>query len=335
MTPLFFMDFHSFFRYCLLPLGIFITLHGPNTVRGEILDRVMAVVNDDVITLSEINEQGETYFENIKKVTPTESYETALEMARKEVLESLIDIALVSQKAKSLKIKVKDTEVDAALNNMISQSGLSREQFLAKLQSSGHSQTTYKKNLKNQILQSKVVNYDIRSRLVITDKEMQDKYNKQYLQEDVSGGLYLLQIGLSWDKLPGETFEQKKNNGRKRAERVWNLAKNGSDFRMLAKKFSDLPSSVDGGDIGVFKKDEMAKFMQDAILELKAGEISNIIETPSGFQFFKLLSTKEGNSVAFETVKEEIREELYQDKLKESFKKWVKKLRENAYINRL
>jgi peptidyl-prolyl cis-trans isomerase SurA len=107
---------------------------------------------------------------------------------------------------------------------------------------------------------------------------------------------------------------------------------------MLAEKFSELPSASDGGDIGFFALDEMAPAMRDAVRELKPDGISEITETPSGFQFFKLLSGEENAIVvtaAYETVKEEIGEKIFEEKLKTAYAEWVKKLKEDAYIERL
>ena len=119
---------------------------------------------------------------------------------------------------------------------------------------------------------------------------------------------------------------------------MYQLAKSGEDFKSLAEKFSDLPSASDGGDIGVFTLDEMAPFMRDAVAELHPGQLSQIVETPAGFQFFKLLTMQDEAAVetaAFDAVKEEIREKLFEEKLKVAYTNWVKKLKEEAYIQKL
>jgi peptidyl-prolyl cis-trans isomerase SurA len=96
-----------------------------------------------------------------------------------------------------------------------------------------------------------------------------------------------------------------------------------------------LPSAADGGDIGLFKKDEMAAYMKDVILAMHPGEISPIVEAGNAFQFFKLLSMRDGDIVVkapYETVREEIRDILYRQEMEEQYNIWVKSLREKAYI---
>ena len=109
----------------------------------------------------------------------------------------------------------------------------------------------------------------------------------------------------------------------------------GDDFGELARQHSDLPSASDGGDLGVFQLNEMALFMRDAVRNLKPGKISEIVQTDSDYQFFKLVSSQEGQIVAkvpYASAKEEIREKLYQEEMELRYKSWFQELRDKAYI---
>ncbi len=113
------------------------------------------------------------------------------------------------------------------------------------------------------------------------------------------------------------------------------LAQHGGNFKELARQYSDLPSAKDGGDIGIFQVKEMAPFMRNAIIGLKPGQISKIVETPSGYQFFSILSSQEGQiitKVPYESVKEEIREKLYQQEMQLLYKNWIEGIRDKAYL---
>jgi len=109
----------------------------------------------------------------------------------------------------------------------------------------------------------------------------------------------------------------------------------GQDFKQLARQYSDLPSAVDGGDIGAFQEDEMAEYMRDAVTSLKPGEISPVVESPNGYMLFKLLSSQEGKiitKVPYESVKEEIRNTLYQQEMEKRYDTWLEEIRNQAYI---
>lgn len=309
---------------------------------AQLVDRVVAVVNDDVITMSEVNEEGAGYFRQITEKAPPAQVEDALARAREEVLNNLIDKKLIAHEAEKQQVTVSDEEVQAAVEQLLINNKITREILNTQLAQTGMSYDSYLNSLRNQILQSKLVNYEIRSRIIITDDMILDYYDTHYTKHISEGGYYLMQMGFVW----GESGENQsdpvkyadKMDARKRAERVHALVTGGQDFRMLAQKFSDLPSAADGGDLGVFQKEDMAPYMRDAVLGLKAGSVSEIIETPSGYQFFKLLSSQDGQIVvqaSFDSVKEEIRKKLYEEQLKKQFDEWVTEIKNKAYIDRL
>jgi peptidyl-prolyl cis-trans isomerase SurA len=196
----------------------------------------------------------------------------------------------------------------------------------------------YRQKLRDNILQSKILSVDVRSKIVITDEMILEYYDQHYTARVNEGDFYLLQIGFSTDDTGAANGDSSKERSLKLAKRIHKLARNGQDFKALAKKFSELPSATDGGDIGVFTLDEMAAAMRNAVQNLKPGEISDIVELPSGYQFFKLLSGEDEAIVvtsSFEGSKEEIREKLYEMKMTEAYQTWVKHLKESAYIQKL
>lgn len=301
-----------------------------SNLHADVVDRCVAVVNDDIITLSEVNELGKPLFQRVAEQVPSDQLAEALQQARQTVINKLIEKKLLAQEAKKLHIQVTDKEVDEALARILERNHTSREQFKSELAAMGMDEQRYKEDLRDQILGSKVVNYEVRSKIIIPEEKIIDYYDTHYTEQVGEGGYYILQIGISWDK---EGIS--KQEARKKAERIRNLAVRGGDFKELARKYSDLPSSVDGGDIGVFRKDEMADYMRAAVTALKPGQVSEVVETPVGYQIFKLLSSQEGQiitKVPYKDVKEEIRATLYQQEMQELYKNWMKKMREQAYI---
>ncbi len=192
-----------------------------------------------------------------------------------------------------------------------------------------------RKLIRTQILQSKLIIYNVRSKIVITDDMILDYYDEHYTAKTDKGRFYLLQIGISWGGVAtdADSLERKKQ-----AERIRQMALDGDNFTELAKQYSDLPSKADGGDIGIFSLDDMAPAMREAVGALSPGEVSDIIEMANSYQFFKVLSGDEKAIVvtqSYESVKDEIKEKLYEEKLKESYAEWVKDLKDEAYIQKL
>jgi peptidyl-prolyl cis-trans isomerase SurA len=312
----------------------------PSFSDAELVDRVVAEVNDDVITLSELEKAGESYFKRIRDNAPAREVKIALEKAREEVLASLVDKMLLQQEAAKMSISVSEAEIDMAIDQILARNKATIEDFKKDLAAMHLTEQQYREDLRDQMLQSKLSNFQVRSRIVITEEDIQEYYQKQYTQENQESGYYLLQMGFTWEEkgnlvMPGTIAKQ---DAEKRAEEIRNRVLDGESFKDLAKSFSNLPSAKDGGDIGLIKKDEMARYMRDTVLAMKPGEVSPIVETESGYQFFKLLSVREGDMVIlapYESVRVDIRDLLYQEEIKEQYDIWVKELREKAYIKTL
>lgn len=321
--------------YCCLIIALF-----PSLAEAEIVDRVVAEVNSEVITLSELEEEGQGLFRKIALEVPAQERLRAIEQVRKDILRSMVDRKLIEQEAAQQGIIVTEEDVDAAFNQMLEATRTSRETLLSDLAENGMDEQMYRTNLRSQIYQNRLLNREVRSKIIITEEAILDYYDTSYTKHIPEGGYYLLQLGIDWGETEGEDLDpailaERKLSAMERAERVHKLAVSGSDFRELARKFSDLPSAAEGGDIGVFEEDEMASYMKQAVTGLTPGQVSDIIETPVGFQFFKLLSSKEGGIVTqapYSEVKEDIREILYNQELGKEFDNWIKSIRDKAYI---
>lgn len=319
-------------------VALFIWLQTSVNSTAEMVDKIVAVVNDDIITLSELEDETTDIYKTLASKKQPEDLLEAMDEARELALNQMIDRALMEQKAQQFNLSVSEEEINAAFKRTRSNMSLNPTQFRQKLEKSGMSEDLYRGKIRDNILQSKILSVDVRSKIIITDEMVLDYYDQHYTSRVNEGDYYLLQMGFSWDKAPSSKPEEGKDKTFKLAKRIHNLVQAGQDFKTLAKKFSELPSASDGGDIGVFTLDEMAPAMQSAVKDLKPGELSSIVELSSGYQFFKLLSGEDEAIVVtspLEASKDEIREKLYESKMKEAYKLWVKNLKESAYIQKL
>jgi len=312
-------------------------LLAPFAYGDNLVDRVVAVVNDDVITLTELEKTGREFFERIKAQAPAGEVERALEKARSELLTGMIEKTIVRQQAAKFSITVGEPELDAAIDQVLARNNATKDDFNRELAAMKITEQEYRENLRDQILQSKLIGYEVRSRIVIIEDDIKEYYQKEYTLEKGESGYNIQQIGFTWRNsvtLEKAGFDTKED-ARKKAEEIRARVLDGESFMELAKAYSNLPSAIDGGDIGLLKKDEMAAYMKDAILPLHPGEISPIVETGNAFQFFKLLSAREGDIVVkapYESVRDDIRDILYRQEMEEQYKIWVKELRDKAYI---
>ena len=314
-----------FFLLTLLSSGAF----------ANVVDRSVAIVNEDTITLSEVNELGKSFFKKISEETPPSQLAETLEQARRTVIAKLIDKKLLIQEAKKLGIQVSDQEVENALQRVLTNNKTTMEQFRKEMGAMGMSETQYREELRGQVLSSKLINHEVRTKVVIPEEAIREFYNTHFTTSVDGGDYYLLQIGCTWgiENQTGSITSQE--DAKEKAKKEHKLAMDGKDFKELAKQYSDLPSAGEGGDLGSFQLDEMVTYMRNAVVNLKPGEISPIVESENGYHFFKLVSSQEGKIVAhepYESVKEQIREKLYQKATEQRFKDWITSIREKAYI---
>lgn len=321
----------------LAALSLFFLASVTTQVQAELVDRVVAVVNSEVILLSELQSETKTIHDRIKEEIPLAEQTDALAEAQEQALDSIIDKKLINQTAKQARVSVSEKEIDKAVADVRKRANLSEEAFIVELQNSGLSLPIYRDNVKSQLLQRKIVNYDIRAKIVISDSMVKEYYDQEYTVTSKIGEFYLLQIGFLWDKNSKKPAVAKAQ-AQKDAQRIHNLAVNGADFSTLAKKYSQLPSAADGGDIGSFTIDDMSAQMAKAISPLALGDVSNIIETPSGYQFFKVLSGTGGTELTkapFEQVKDTIRATLFEKEMHNAYTEWITSLKEDAYIQKM
>jgi peptidyl-prolyl cis-trans isomerase SurA len=321
-------------RIFLLLLFFFFLLL-PSFVSANVVDRSVAVVNEDTITLSEVNELGKPFFQKVTEETPVNQLNEALQQARKVVIDKLIDKKLLVQEAKKLNLRVSDEEVENALQRILANNKKNIEQFRQEIGSMGLNEKQYREDLREQILSSKLINYEVRSKVIIPEEKIIDYYDNHYTEQLGSGSYYILQIGCTWGSKNRNGVTQTQPAAKAKVEKAHELAVKGEDFKELARKYSDLPSAGDGGDLGTFQANEIAAYMRDAITSLKPGEISPIIESDNGYQFFKLVSSETGKIIAkapYKAVRDEIQEKLYQQEMAVRFKDWLKSIRDKAYI---
>jgi peptidyl-prolyl cis-trans isomerase SurA len=324
-------------HWLYITLTFFFIIHVP-LGNAEIIDSSVAVVNQDVITRSDVNKIGSAIFRQIREEAPPAQREQALQEARKKIIMQLIENKLLTQQAAALNISVTPTEIDHAQQQVIERNNFSNEEFKDELQNMGMSQEQYHETLREQILRSKLINYEVRSKVVIPDEEIKKYFEEQYSKQAKDEGYYVLQLGISWADISHQSAELSaaKEKARKQIELAHALAHKGNDFKDLARKYSNLASAADGGDLGLFKKDEMAAYMRDAVAVLQPGEISPIIERPDRYIFFKLLEhiqdVNHDPGTLNENIKEEIRNILYKQEAEKRYKTWLEKIRDEAYI---
>jgi len=299
-----------------------------SSVSGEICNRVVAIVNDEVVTLYELNTMMQALTGIPSEQLKNKSEEIYLK-TRQKILDDLIDQKIGLEKIKELEIKVTAKEIDQAVERVKADNQLTQESLLAELKAQGSNYELYRESVKNELERIQLINYEVKSKIILREEEIEEYYNT-HRDEFISEGRVRLALIFLKQEDPAD-----KNEARalyQKAQDILSMIKDGKNFANLAKKFSNGPGASEGGDLGVFKMSELNPEMAEVIKDLSAGEISKPIIRPYGIKIIKVEEKDGGGEKSLEQVRNTIRTILYRKELDKKYSAWIKELRKKAYI---
>jgi len=297
---------------------------------AELVDRIVAIVNDDVITLSELNEAYRPLAQQIREANyPPEVEREMIFKLRQEILNKLIDQKLTDQETERLQVSVDDKEVDQRIERIKGEHFLTEEDIKRTLATQGYTLEEYRERIKEQLLRVKLINIEVKSKIAVSGKEIQDYYEEH--KEEYKGGrkYHLRTILIKVSPLAGA---DQKRVALEKIKLIVKELKSGAAFDVLAKKYSQDGTVAAGGDLGLFTLDELSPEFQETVLWMGEGEMSPVLETPKGYQILMLQEIKKIPGKTLEEARTEIQERLYQESVGERYDTWLKRLRERSYI---
>jgi peptidyl-prolyl cis-trans isomerase SurA len=294
----------------------------------ESLDRIVAVVNDSIITQSELNEA----MQNIKKQmaasnTPAPSHE----VLEKRVLDQLIDRKLQMLLAEQAGVQITDEQLNKAINSIATQNKISVKELYSKVASSGVDVNSYHKEIREEMLLQEIQQHEVGAKINITPQEVNDFmrgaswkafYNKEYHLEDILIAL------------PEAPTPQNVAQAKKQAEAVLAQLHKGKSFSQVAIAESGNTRALQGGDLGWLKLPQIPPTFSSELVHMKVNDIMGPVSTPNGFHIIRLAGLRETKtSASAEAQRKQVEQLLYQRKLEEGLQSWVTKLRSEAFIN--
>lgn len=295
----------------------------------QLLDGIAAVVNDEIITISEVRETMELEAEQLRQQYHDEGLRQRLVELYQRVLKQLIDVRLQLAWAKKLHLQVDDDDVTKHIETIKNQNKVTDEQLRQMLTSRGLTLETYREQIREGLLIAKVVNVEVRSRLVVMDTELQEAYQQQRERYSVPGEVTVSHILFL---VSPDASAEREAQVRQRATAVLKQLRNGADFAELAKKYSEGPSAERGGLLGRFRAGELLPGFEEVALALQAGEISDLVRTRAGLHIIRVEDKKEGGYRPFNEVRESIKSALLQTKSERKYREWLETLRQGAYV---
>lgn len=291
----------------------------------EVVEAIVAIVNDDVITHSQYKEQHEALYQMLKARLQGEEFQQQYRTLRKDLLNSMITDLLLYQEAKKRGYNVSE-QVKLTIENIKEENGINSDEELRRaLLQQGVDFDEWKKQMEEGFLKQSVIVTEVDRNIVIDDSEIVN-YHKQHPEEFTEPEEYKLRaIYISAkDRNDDEVEALKKEINEKISA--------GEDLASLASIYSEGPEKESQGDLGSFKKGELEKTLEQAVEKIKAGENTPWLKVKDGWYFLKLEEKKESRVKAFEEARGEIEEKLFSERRKKRLDEFLKELKEKSYI---
>ncbi len=270
-------------------IGVFCLLQ--SSYSAVELDRIIAVINDDVVMKSELDEKVRTVKGQLKEQGTTLPPSSILE---KQVLDRLILTKLQIQMAENTGIRVDDESLNRTISNIAAENKLSLAQFREILESDGYSYEKFREDIRHEILTSRLRQRQVDNRITVTDREIRNFMDNQEHQGEVETEYSLAHILIS---TPEGTSASEREGAKKVAEKVVKDLKNGGDFAQLAATYSDSDDALDGGKLGWRKAGQVPTLFAESVADMQKGDNSDLIRSSSGFHIIKLLDVRSTEQV--------------------------------------
>ncbi|MDX9715033.1 MAG: peptidylprolyl isomerase [Dissulfurispiraceae bacterium] len=286
---------------------------------GIMLDRVVAIVNKEVITWSDLYRSMEFEAPEAVKAMKPEEKRKFFKDNEHQYLENLIDARLQLQEARRSGIGISESDIDRAIEDIKSKYALTEEQFREAVEKEGMPFSDYRKKLGEQIIIGRVIEQDIRTKIVVTEKEIDEFIGSNKDAAELSEGYDISHI-----------FFAKSSSTEQKAKDAYEKLRNGANFMELAYNVSEDASAKAAGHLGFINKSELSSDFARVVAEMNKGEISKPFWSENGMHILKV-----NDKVVIKSdqdMRDVAKRKLLENKFSKEYKDWTRSLRESAYI---
>ena len=308
----------------IIVAGIFLSV----SAYAEIMDRIVATVNGEVITLSELKSAFEPYLKRIEESYKADDKQKVIAENRMTMLNKLIDNILIDQQAKISGMVIQDTEVMESINDMLSRRKMKMDGLISELARENTTLEAYKKEVQGHLLRMRLLRRELKSKITISEEEIGDYYLKH---REIYEGKEAVRIKQILILFPKNLDAQIKVKLKAEMDTIHKRLQNGESFDLLAAQYSQGPAAT-GGDIGFIERGLMLPAVESVAFILKKDEISRVVESPVGFHIIKAIDKRGAGIKPIESVREEIKAKIEEDKMDKKYDEWIKELRSKSLI---
>jgi peptidyl-prolyl cis-trans isomerase SurA len=297
---------------------------------AEVVDRIVAIVNNEVISLYELNKAMQPYIEQVRNSQYPQDVERQLTFeVRGKILNEMINEKLADQELKRQNISVSDKEVDSAIERIKESRAVTDEELRKVLAAQGMTYEEYRQQTEQQILRAKLVNREVRSKIIITEQDIKAYYD-QHAEEYTHEKKYHLRN--IYVHLSSFATDADRREALRKMETVQAELKAGKPIDELAKSPSHTDALVESDDMGLFKLDDLSPQLKETIRNMKPGDFTPVIEAPFGYQILLVEEIVDTAGKTQAQAAAEIEDKLFNQIVDQKYQSWLQDLRDRAHI---
>lgn len=317
-------------------------------VEAAILDRIVANVNGEIITLRDLNAEVEQRARTAEGASSSDSGSI-----QRDTLEKMVEETLTRQQAKKLGIVISDNELNAAIDKIKIDNNLNDAEFIASLREQGYSIEYFRETLRMDLMKARIINQEVRAAVVVSDEEVEAYLrmnNPDAMEaepepepaEDDGKRAHVRNISIT---VPAEATEEEIEQKMELAEKLRKKLERGADFEELAAEYSDGMNEVMGGDLGVVSFKDLDRRIRAAMEKLKPGKVSKPVKAGEAIHIFQVVEIVENDEAKEKNDnKEEVQSQfsaedmerarkiLTDRRLKDKYEEWIRSLKDSAII---
>jgi peptidyl-prolyl cis-trans isomerase SurA len=289
-------------------------LLAPFAVRCEVTDKIVAIVNDDVITLREV----ERFVAVEKRSRYTSMNEYVRSIALREKLDAFVENTLIMQQARKLKMVVDEKDVDAAVEDIKKRNMISESELKEQLKRENIRYDDFVEGIKMSLTRNRVLSRALSQEVNVDDKRLKEYYDAhadEYTDEEF--------------RIQHIFVSKQRKDAAARAREAWDALEKGKAFGDVAKEYSD-ESSKD--EILTTNRADLIPELRQGLQLLLPGSYSSVVQTPYGYHILKLIEVKKGARASFDELKDKIKAAIYQQESEKRYKEYMSKLKSVSYI---
>lgn len=318
----------ALFLSALLTVG---ALAPSRVARAEIIDRVVAVLDEEAIFLSEVETRARPFMAEVPRDVSEAERARLYQRVLRETLDRMIDDSLIRHAATRLHLTVTDEDVDQFVERIARERGATVEQLYGALEHEGITRAEYRSHMETEVRRLKVLQLRVRGRINITDSDLQESY-RRFVRENANASV--VRAAHIFLAVPADATPERVAAVAARAAEATRRARAGEDFAQLVMQFSeDEATQASGGDLGEIQPGVLPAELEAPLAQLSDGEISDPVRGPNGFHVLRAVSRRAVTAPPFEEVRDRLYAVLLNREMQRQQDLYIRELRRNAALD--